>query len=94
VKHVINLLIVKGGRPNFTELHQRRSAASRRCGFPTDDVAKLREALCVVLDDLDQPSRVSRSGNAEQRRTEPFSDTLIRLYRGELAAQARSAQPN
>jgi hypothetical protein len=62
--------------------------------FPTDDVAKLREALCVVLDDLDQPSRVSTSGNAEQRRTEPFSDTLIRLYRGELAAQARSAQPN
>jgi glycosyltransferase involved in cell wall biosynthesis len=62
--------------------------------FPTDDVAKLCEALRVVLDDSDQPSRVSTSGNAEQRPTEPFSDALIRLYRRELATQARATQPN
>jgi glycosyltransferase involved in cell wall biosynthesis len=62
--------------------------------FPTDDVAKLCEALRMVLDHPDQPSRVSMSGNAEQRVAEPFSDTLIRLYRGELTTQARGAQPN
>jgi glycosyltransferase involved in cell wall biosynthesis len=61
--------------------------------FPTDDLAKLCEALCMVLDHPDQPSRVSMRGNAEQRLAEPFSDTLIRLYRGELATQARGAQP-
>jgi glycosyltransferase involved in cell wall biosynthesis len=62
--------------------------------FPTDDVAKLCEALRGVLDDSDQPSRVSASGDAEQRLAEPFSDKLIRLYRAELATQARGAQPN
>jgi glycosyltransferase involved in cell wall biosynthesis len=62
--------------------------------FPTDDVAKLCEALRVVLDHPDQPSRVSMSGNADQRVAEPFSDTLIRLYREELASQARETQPS
>jgi glycosyltransferase involved in cell wall biosynthesis len=57
--------------------------------FPADDVAKLCDALRMVLDHPDQPSRVSMSGNAEQRLAEPFSDTLIRLYRSELATQAR-----
>jgi glycosyltransferase involved in cell wall biosynthesis len=62
--------------------------------FPTDDVARLCEALRAVLDHSVQPSRVSTSGNAKQRLAEPFSDTLIRLYRAELATQARGAQPN
>jgi glycosyltransferase involved in cell wall biosynthesis len=62
--------------------------------FPTDDVARLCEALHAVLDHSDQPSRVSTSGNAERRLAEPFSETLIRLYRGELATQARRAQPS
>jgi glycosyltransferase involved in cell wall biosynthesis len=57
--------------------------------FPTDDVAKLCEALRLVLDNPDQPSRISMSGSPEQRLAEPFSDTLIRLYRRELATQAR-----
>jgi glycosyltransferase involved in cell wall biosynthesis len=59
--------------------------------FPTDDFAKLCEALRVVLDHSDQPSRVPTSGDAEQRLSKPFSDTLIRLYRAELAAQEQGA---
>jgi glycosyltransferase involved in cell wall biosynthesis len=62
--------------------------------FPTDDVAKLCAALRVVLDHSDQPSRASTSGNVEQRLAEPFSDTLVRLYRRELASQAGETQPN
>jgi glycogen(starch) synthase len=61
--------------------------------FPTDDVAKLCEALRMVLDHPDQPPRVSMSENAEQRLTEPFSDILIRLYRRELESQVRETQP-
>jgi glycosyltransferase involved in cell wall biosynthesis len=61
--------------------------------FPTDDVAKLCEALHVVLDDPHHPSRVSTSRNAELP-AEPFSDALIRLYREELAFQARETQLN
>lgn len=61
--------------------------------FPTDDAAKLCDALNAVLDDADRPSRVSMSGNTEQRLAEPFSDTLIRLYRRELASQARATPP-
>jgi glycosyltransferase involved in cell wall biosynthesis len=62
--------------------------------FPTDDVAELCEALRVVLDDSDQQSGVATSRNAEQRLAEPFSDTLVRLYRSELASQARETRPN
>jgi glycosyltransferase involved in cell wall biosynthesis len=62
--------------------------------FPTDDVAKLCDALRVVLDNSDQPSRAPITGNAEQRLTEPFSETLIQLYRRELDSQLRETQPN
>jgi glycosyltransferase involved in cell wall biosynthesis len=60
--------------------------------FPTDDVARLCEALRVVLDDSVKSSRVSTSRNTEQRLAETFSDTLIRLYRSELETQARGAR--
>jgi glycosyltransferase involved in cell wall biosynthesis len=62
--------------------------------FPTDDVARLCEALRLVLDHSDQPSRVSAGGTAEQRPAEPFSDPLIRLYREELAFQAQQTHLN
>jgi glycosyltransferase involved in cell wall biosynthesis len=62
--------------------------------FPTDDVTKLCEALRAVLDHSDQPTRVSMSGNKDQRLAEPFLDTLVRLYRSELASQARETRPN
>ena len=62
--------------------------------FPTDDVAQLCKALRQVLDHSGQPLRASMSGNAKQRLTEPFSDALIRLYRQELAFQARETQLN
>jgi glycosyltransferase involved in cell wall biosynthesis len=62
--------------------------------FPTDDVAQLCEALRMVLDNSDQPSRFSMSGNAELRLTAPFSETLIQLYRRELESQVRKTHPN
>jgi glycosyltransferase involved in cell wall biosynthesis len=62
--------------------------------FPTDDVGRLCEALRAVLDHSDQPTRVSMSGNKDQRLAEPFLDTLVRLYRSELASQAWETRPN
>jgi glycosyltransferase involved in cell wall biosynthesis len=62
--------------------------------FPTDDVGKLCEALRVLLDDPDPTWRVSMSERPRQRLTQPFSDTLIDLYREELATHARDAQSN
>jgi glycosyltransferase involved in cell wall biosynthesis len=62
--------------------------------FPTDDVARLCEALRLVLDHSDRPSRVSTGGTVEERTPEPFSDPLIRLYREELAFQARQTHLN
>jgi glycosyltransferase involved in cell wall biosynthesis len=60
--------------------------------FATDDVARLCEALRLVLDHSDQPSRDLIGSNAEQRPAETFSDRLIRIYRSELATQAREAR--
>jgi hypothetical protein len=62
--------------------------------FPTDDVPKLCGALRVLLDQSDQPSPVSMGGDAVQRLAEPFSETLIRLYREELASQAAVTRLN
>ena len=59
--------------------------------FETDDVADLSNALRAVLGDS-ALGRTPPSGEAELPPANQFAEGLIRLYRGELIAQARTRQ--